>query len=182
MQCDEPTDIQTSTLLSLQRRRFADVQWCSQPKLLEGQNVRLRQKTVFCWDTASQSTKWLDLLKICGGHYPLATRMPTSLLIMRIEEIHGHNYFLRVTLARPTWPCYTRETQSTVASAQVLLEVVSLRWSATAHNTLTVFYSASLNSLNLPRLFCVSSSLFLPINYNEIKQCITPQNKVDNMS
>ena len=48
-------------------------QWCSQPKTFLGRPKRLilGEQQYFVWDAASQSTKWLDMLKIWGGPWPL---------------------------------------------------------------------------------------------------------------
>jgi len=66
----------------LHARKF---QWCSQPKIfgdpkiwVEEEFLILGKQQYFVWDTASQSTKWRDILKI-GGAWPLAT--PTASFI-----------------------------------------------------------------------------------------------------
>ena len=48
------------------------VQWRSQPKhIFFWQNVWYQaSNSIFIWDTISQSTKWLDILIICGGMAP----------------------------------------------------------------------------------------------------------------
>jgi len=46
-------------------------QWRSQPKLLAGAKILTSgEKRYFVWDTTSQSTKWLDMLKILGRPWP----------------------------------------------------------------------------------------------------------------
>jgi len=56
-------------------------QWRTQPKIFLGpKHLILGKQQYFVWDTASQSTKWLDILKIwealppgyaCGSDAPL---------------------------------------------------------------------------------------------------------------
>ena len=45
-------------------------QWRSQPKILEAKMFDFRRAAVFFWDAASQTTKWLNMLKFWGTWPP----------------------------------------------------------------------------------------------------------------
>ena len=64
-------------------------QWWSQPKPLGEGNAWLQpNNSTFVLDTASQSTKWLDMLKF-GAHGPLATPMGPALLVFHEKFAHS---------------------------------------------------------------------------------------------
>ena len=63
-------------------------QWRSQPKIGGGAKcLILGEQQYFVWDTASQSTKWLNTLKIVGGYAYDQNKMSLVKLLCRRRSV-----------------------------------------------------------------------------------------------
>ena len=55
-----------------QEFEYLRAQWHGQLKILGGSKyLILGEQQHFVWDTTSYSSKWLDIVKVWGGHGPL---------------------------------------------------------------------------------------------------------------
>ena len=126
-------------------------------KVLGRQNVWLwASDSIFVWATASQSTKWLDMLKISGSHSPLSPNlMGVRRKFSRGGKVDNLLIFFRLLAMQRKWT-YTKKMSNDTATVAysvfpvrklyteqmfVLVSMDTLRLSYQRSKWITIFVS-----------------------------------------